>query len=93
MSALDDFRVQFPEFDSAGDTMVQAFLDAAALEIDLDVWGPKADQGRFYLAAHKLALSPFGQAARLAKDKDSTTYWTHYTRLVSQVACGLHKVV
>jgi hypothetical protein len=49
-------------------------LAAAALEIDTTVWGQlgqpggfmtKADQGQMYLAMHKLAVSPFGQNAKM----------------------------
>lgn len=95
---LSTWRVQFPEFDAVSDPMAQAYLDAAALEVDLAVWGPKADQGIFYLAAHKLALSPYGQAARLAarastKGTATTTYFEHFTNLVSQVTIGLSRVV
>lgn len=84
---LEVFREQFPEFKNLGDSMVQAFLDAAALEVDADVWGTKEDQGIGYLAAHKMALSPYGQTARLG-GKDSSTYKAHYEDLVRQVGCG-----
>lgn len=93
LATLANFRVQFPEFASADDTLVQAWLDAAALEIDEDVWGDKAPQGHMYLAAHKLALSPYGQAARLAKSATDSTYNEHFTRLVGLIACGRGRVV
>jgi len=94
---LAAWRVQFPEFDAVSGTMAQAYLDAAALEVDPAVWGNKADQGQAYLAAHKLALSPYGQAARLAakvstKGAATTTYFEHYQRLVDMVACGRGRV-
>lgn len=83
--------------------MVQAELDAAALQIDTAIWGAyatlptststmtKADDGQRYLAAHKLALSPFGQAARLVAKDGGTTYLTHYKKLQRQVSSG-HRV-
>lgn len=92
LATLPAFRVQFPEFASVDDPMVQAWLDAAALEIDQVVWGEKAPQGHMYLAAHKMALSPYGQAARLAKNATDTTYNDHFTRLVGIVACGRGRV-
>ncbi len=88
------FVVQFPEFDGANQTQVEAMLAAADLEIDRDVWGAKADQGQMYLAAHKLALSHYGQAAELVqkRPKDTphgeTTFGVHYDSLVMQVASG-----
>lgn len=89
---LAGFRVQFPEFNGVSDALVNAMLAAALLEIDIIIWGPKADQGQGYLAAHKLASSPFGQNARLqtgAMGKDGlTTYWHTYYQLVRQVSSG-----
>lgn len=82
------FLQQFPEFQAADAELVQAMLNAAQLEIDTSVWGPKADQGQGYLAAHKLALSPFGQNVRLVAKDGSTTYEKHYKELRGQVASG-----
>lgn len=90
--ALSTFRVQFPEFVKVPDALVQAHLDAAALEIDDEIWRTKADQGQGYLAAHKLTLSPFGQAARLAATNGTTTYFTHYDTLKHQVAVGFRVI-
>lgn len=88
MALFDQFLVQFPEFDAADPGQVQAMLAAAALEIDREIWGVKADQGTMYLAAHKLALSPFGNGAQLVAEDGSTTYQVHYDRLVKQVGIG-----
>lgn len=82
------FLTQFPEFKTADLSLIQAMLDAALLEIDVSIWRTKADQGQAYLAAHKLALSPFGQNVRLVAKDGSTTYYTHYQALRSQVASG-----
>ena len=85
---LPTFRNQFPEFGNAPDSFIEAFLAAAALEIDTRYWGLKADQGQGYLAAHKITLSPWGQAARLVAKDGVTTYWTHYIQLRGQVGRG-----
>ncbi len=82
------YRVQFPEMNGVSDGLVQAMLDAALLEIDVDLWGAKADQGQAYLASHKLATSPFGQNARMVAKDGTTTYERNYMKLVRQVSSG-----
>lgn len=83
------FVQQFPEFANTDAALVQTMLDAAELEIDRTVWNEKGDQGQMYLAAHKLALSPFGNSAQLvAEGSTVTTYLDHYDRLVRQVSSG-----
>lgn len=82
------FVVQFPEFEGVDTDLLQVHLDAAELEIDRSVWLLKGDQGQGYLAAHKLALSPFGNNAKLVAKDGSTTYQVHYDRLVRQVSSG-----
>lgn len=86
-----NFIVQFPEFAKTAVAHVEAILAAAALEIDAEVWGAKADQGQAYLAAHKLALSPFGNNAQLVATGsgagyEATVYGAHFLRLMTQVA-------
>lgn len=85
---LNDFLIQFPEFRTADVNLVQAMLNAALLEIDAGLWRAKADQGQAYLTAHRLAMSPFGQNARLVAKDGSTTYFQHFKELRSQVASG-----
>jgi len=94
-AARDAFVVQFPEFTNTNVPLVEAMLAAALLEIDTDVWGLKATQGQWYLAAHKLALSPFGNNAKMIPTRKvgdgphgETTYGTHYDTLARQVASG-----
>jgi hypothetical protein len=83
------FIVQFPEFAETDVALVRAHLDAASLEISPKTWGALADQGQAYLAAHKLALSPAGQNARLVADDGTTTYGRHYQSLLRTVALGV----
>lgn len=82
------FRIQFPEFNNVDAALLTAHLNAALLEIDPVIWGAKADQGQMYLAAHKLALSPMGQSARLVSKDGVTTYLTHYKKLQLSVSSG-----
>lgn len=84
-----------PTLNNQGLSLLSAMLAAAQLEIDATVWNAKSDQGTAYLMAHKLALSPFGNKARLVADKrpgdgphGQTTYGAHYDSLVRQVASG-----
>ena len=98
---LAGFRTYCPEFVNVPDVLVQGELDSAALEVDVSIWGAmaaqpvastasytKADQGHRYLAAHKLASSPFGQQARLVAKDGSTTYIRNYQLLQRQVSSG-----
>jgi hypothetical protein len=80
--------VQFPEFGAVDTTFLQAHLNAAVLEVDANIWGAKVDQGIMYLAAHKIALSPFGNNAKLVAKDGTTTYEKHYSRLKLQVSSG-----
>lgn len=88
------FRTRFPEFVSASNEMVSAYLTSAALEMNEDIWGDRYDEGQAYLAAHKMALSPSGQAAKMVPQNNvtSTVYWTHYMRLV-RIVTGGYRVV
>ena len=86
--SLDAFTTQFKEFQGVDATLLQAQLSAAVLSVDATVWGAKADQGVYYLAAHMLALSPFGQNARMVDAKGQTTYWIHFRRLRSEISSG-----
>lgn len=82
------FVTQFPEFEGVETALLDAVLAAAALEVDVEVWGAKASQGIAYKAARKLALSPLGNTAKLVNKDGSTVYDRELDRLVRQVASG-----
>lgn len=93
---LASFRARFPEFDPTPDTLVQAALDAAADEIDATVWGAKAGEGHGLLAAHKLALSPFGQDMRLGAfgaNRASSVYGEQHEKLARSVGTAYRLVL
>jgi hypothetical protein len=90
--SLQTWRTQYPEFASAPDALVQAYLDRALARIDASVWGTLADQGQGLLAAHTLALAPNGQFARLTSEKGETTYGRQFARLEAQVTIGLRVI-
>lgn len=81
------FRTSFPEFVRAPDSLIAAKLAEATRQIDPALWGDKFDDGVGYLAAHKLALSPFGNTAKLTPNT-TTTYEIHYRRLLGMVTAG-----
>lgn len=71
---LAAFRLRFPEFSTAEDEFVQAFLDAAAKETSAAEFGEAYDEAHGLLAAHKMAISPLGQSARILNDQGRTSY-------------------
>lgn len=87
MTTVAQFITRFPEFKGVDAKYIQAHLEAAAIEIDAEVWGRRADEGQLFLAAHMMATSPTGNGARLAGDGTST-YQDRYTYLVRLVSSG-----
>jgi hypothetical protein len=82
------FLVRFPEFNRASEPLIDAYIEAASLQVDDSVWGDKADLGVELTAAHLLALSPFGQQARMVNKDGSTTYGERLSSMQRQVAGG-----
>lgn len=85
---LATFKIQYPEFRSCADPVVQAFLDASAGELNQSGYlDPYYDQMHGLLTAHQLCQSPNGQMARLqATDKaGQTTYWNRYAQLREEI--------
>jgi hypothetical protein len=84
---LSQFRGMFPEFRATSDEMIEGFLGAASVEISESLYGDKYDSAHGFLAAHMLAVSPFGKASRTDnKDEETTTYWRNYARIRKLVA-------
>jgi hypothetical protein len=86
---LAAFRARHPAFARSGDELVNAVLAAAALEMDVSVWGDSFDEGHGLLTAHKLATAPEGMNARLQTEKGKSTYGDEYLNLVRTVSCGI----
>ncbi len=82
------FKVGFPEFIPAGDTLIANKLAAAVLQVDASVWGSKTDLGVELTTAHLLALSPLGQSARLVNKDGSTIYERRLVEMMAQVTSG-----
>lgn len=84
------FLASYPEFVRAPDVVdVEATLAKAVLNVDAEVWGDKTDEGIELTLAHMLALSPFGQMAKLLSEKGQSTYGIQLQTLKEQVSCAL----
>jgi hypothetical protein len=81
-----------PEFRDTDVSQVNGELQAVIAELDSTVWQGLLDSGVRYLTAHRLALSPYGQAARLVAKDGTTTYNTHFQRLKRMATTGLGRV-
>lgn len=83
------FKARWGEFSPQSDSLVDAVLAEAAAECDARIFGASHDHAVGLLAAHKLAVSPFGQTARQeGNDKSSTTYLDEWQRLARLRAGG-----
>lgn len=83
------FLLACPEFTRAPDVVdVETHLADAILEVDAEVWGDKTDKGVRLTLAHALALSPFGQMAKLSADDGESTYSVQLKKLKEQVTCA-----
>ena len=90
--SLSTFRARFPEFQSQPDATLQDAINRGAAQSDSTIFGDLVDEATGYLAAHFLALSPFGQQARLSGPTESTTYYLHWRRLATKKAAGWARV-
>ena len=86
------FYAKFPEFQGVPQGQIEQYLSDAALEMDACVWGSLFDAGQGYLAAHALALSPFGQNAKAVvktvNGAFTSMYEVNYRRLQREVSSG-----
>ena len=82
------FLARFPEFEPASRSMVDEAIDEASRNVDPDVFGEKTDDGIRWQAAHLLAISPFGQQARLISKDGSTTYGKRFEALARSMTPG-----
>lgn len=85
---LAAFRVRHPSFDRAGDALVQAVLDAAALELDAEIFDTNFDEAHGLLTAHKLSCAPEGKNARLSKETIDTVYSKQLEQISLACAAG-----
>jgi hypothetical protein len=75
------FLERYPQFRQAGQTLIEACLADAALMVNPDVYGDKADYATGLFAAQMLAASPYGMSMRLEDDKSKTIFDAEVERL------------
>jgi hypothetical protein len=88
---LEQFLILCPEFNDTDQELVRGVLWQTMNELDPDQWAGLLPNGHAMLTAHRLALSPAGQNARLmvqGAPGGSTTYWTQYTQMLLAVTSG-----
>lgn len=86
------FKARWEEFSPQTDALVLAALAEATAELDERVFDASFDHAVGLLAAHKLAVSPFGQMARLVAEDGSTTYEKELAKLSRKKAGGVWAV-
>lgn len=87
------FLARYPEFAStnatvAGAALIDAALAETLLELDPEIWGNKLNAGHGALTAHRLAVSPSGNAAKLSNKDGTSTYGHNYMALLRSVSGG-----
>ena len=91
-----DFVDRFPEFveaETAYPGMITSCIASAQRRVDETVWGSTYQDGAMMLAAHLLAISPFGQNARLVAKDGSSTYLTEFERMRDEATFGAGRVL
>ena len=86
------FKARFPEFNRLPDVTIQDAIQRGQAQTNANVFGPLQDEASSYLAAHFLALSPYGQQARLVSKDGSTTYFMHWIRIAQFKSAGYARV-
>jgi len=84
---LADFRTNYPEFNSASDSLVTAKLADAALRVNSDAFGTSYDMAHGLMTAHLLWSSPFGASMRRdgGNDDEDSRYRLEFGRLRLEV--------
>ena len=88
---LANFRIRYPEFRTAGDTFVQAYLDDAAASLvgQSSQLGAAYDTAHGLATAHLIAVSPAGKNARMVNDDGTTQYGKTLTEMMRARIVGI----
>lgn len=84
---------RFPEFLGVSEPQMVDHLDDAELRIDPDVFGPRTASAVRLLAAHTLALTPFGQSAKLVGSTGTTVYGVELKQMRLECSIGWRVVL
>lgn len=82
-------KIRFPELKSAPNETLAAVLVAASNELDAAELGAAYEEAWALLAAHKVALTPYGRAARMLNDKGESTYMVEFVNVVQRAVAPL----
>jgi len=88
---LTQFRTRYPEFRTAPDSFVQAYLDDAAASLvgPSDQLGTAYDVAHGLATAHLIAVSPAGKNARMVNDDGTTQYGKTLSELMRARVSGI----
>lgn len=87
---LTQFRTRYPEFRTASDAFVQAYLDdAAATLVSPAALGTAYDTAHGLATAHLIAVSPAGKNARMVNDDGTTQYGKTLSELMRARVAGI----
>lgn len=89
---LAAFRTRYPEFETAGDSFLQAVLDEAETELNSAEIGDAFNAAHGLLAAHKVAISPYGVAARMLNEEGKSTYENEFSAVMGRAIPGIFSV-
>jgi len=86
------FLQRFPEFDEKGlkTSLIEMALVEAQSEMNPVYWGALYEPASYFLAAHKLCISPMGEPCRLEASSEKTIYQLEFERLRRSVYLGAH---
>lgn len=80
------FLNRFPEFAETEAGLVSSAIAEALENLNATAFGELLDEAQGYLAAHKLAVSPFGRSARLSSNDGTSTYLGEFRRIKRMVS-------
>jgi Protein of unknown function (DUF4054) len=86
------FKARFPEFARLPDATLNDVIARATKRTNPTVLGEETDEAIGYMAAHLLALSPYGQQARLSEPGKMTTYYQHWLEIARYKSVGYARV-
>ena len=89
---MKNFLKRFPEFENTEAKLIEMALAESEEEMSSSYWGALFETASYYLAAHKLAISPMGESCRLQTQSEKTIYQLEYERLRKSSFIGAHVI-
>jgi hypothetical protein len=75
------FTAEFPTFDQVDETIIDAKIADAELQIDVGAYGVLYDTAVKYLTAHLLTIAPYGMQIGPQDEPARSTFGDHYEKL------------